>query len=144
MSSELISPAMPVALVAYAIGVASPGPSNMAILSTAMSQGRAVSNWRAFFSGLAMHLTNPKAIFVWVSIVALALPPDAGQDQAFRVVVACSVIGVAVFFGYALAFSTATARIAYKKVHRLLNATVSAVYAIAGLRLLVSRSSAQP
>jgi threonine/homoserine/homoserine lactone efflux protein len=213
MPTELISPAMAVALVAYAVGVVSPGPSNMAILSTAMSQGRrcalalaagvvlgsltwgllavlgltalmqayswslvvlkvvggiyllflslkaaraalvtpsdspkvscrAVSDWRAFFTGLSMHLTNPKAKVVWMSIVALALPTDASQGQAFRVVAACSVFGAIVFFGYALAFSTATARIAYNKVHRLLHATVSAVYAIAGVRLLLSRSPA--
>ena len=135
MPSDLISPALILALTAYAIGVASPGPSNMAIMATAMSQGRrqslalaagvvcgsliwgvaaalgfsalmqiyswavvalkilggfyllylsvratraalsqhpiklstrtsADSEWRAFATGLGMHVTNPKAIFV--------------------------------------------------------------------------------
>jgi threonine efflux protein len=40
MPSDFLSPALAVALTAYAVGVASPGPSNMAIMATAMSQGR--------------------------------------------------------------------------------------------------------
>ena len=40
MPTEFLSPGLTIALTAYAIGVASPGPSNMAIMATAMSQGR--------------------------------------------------------------------------------------------------------
>ncbi|MEO5626386.1 MAG: LysE family translocator [Dokdonella sp.] len=213
MPSEFFSPTLVMALTAYAVGVASPGPSNMAIMATAMSQGRrqamalaagvlcgslmwglaaslglsalmracswalfllklsgglylillslkaarsalatgspkladsigAGSNWRAFSKGLSMHVTNPKAIFVWLSIVALALPPGASKDQALGVVGFCAAIGAIVFFGYALAFSTGIARTIYLKAHRWLNATLSAVFAVAGVRLLLSRSAA--
>jgi len=213
MSSEFFSPALAVALTAYTVGVASPGPSNMAIMSTAMSQGRRQAlalasgvvcgsliwgltaalglsalmrtyswalvalkvlgglyllflSWKAgraalaphppgldirtgsstkrhaFTGGLGMHLTNPKAIFVWLSIVALALPPGASRDHALGVVACCAVIGASVFFGYALAFSTAIARALYASAHRWFNATLSAVFALAGVRLLLSRSAA--
>jgi len=213
MSSEFYSPALAVALTAYTVGVASPGPSNMAIMATAMSRGRrqalalasgvvcgslmwglaaalglsalirtyswalvalkvlgglyllflswkaaraafaphapgldirigSSTKWRAFTGGLGMHLTNPKAIFVWLTIVALALPPGASQDHAFGVVASCAVIGASVFFGYALAFSTAVARAIYSKGHRWFNATLSAVFAMAGMRLLLSRGAA--
>ena len=213
MPSEFFSPSLAVALSAYAVGVASPGPSNMAIMGTAMSQGRGQalslaagvvcgslvwglaaalglsalmrtyswslvalkvlgglyllflsakaaraalasnppelvarvsggSKWRAFTSGLGMHLTNPKAIFVWLSIVALALPSGAGGTHALGVVASCAAIGVFVFFGYALAFSTAVARSIYARVHRWFNATLSVVFAFAGFRLLLSRSAA--
>ena len=40
MPSDFFSPALAFALMAYAVGVASPGPSNMAIMAAAMSQGR--------------------------------------------------------------------------------------------------------
>lgn len=43
---------------------------------------------------------------------------------------------------FALAFSTAVARLAYSKAHRWFNATHSAVFAIAGTKLLLSRSAA--
>lgn len=213
MPSEFFSPALAVALAAYTVGVASPGPSNMAIMATAMSQGRrqalalaagvvcgslvwglaaalglsalmrtyswalvslkvlgglyllflsvraaraalaphppeldtgigGSSKWRAFTGGLGMHLTNPKAIFVWMSIVALALPPGASRDHAIGVVASCAVIGASVFLGYALAFSTGVARTAYARAHRWFNATLCAVFAVAGVRLLLSRSTA--
>jgi len=213
MPSEFFSPALAVALTAYAVGVASPGPSSMAIMAAAMSQGRrqalalaagvvcgslvwglaaalglsalmhtyswalvvlkvlgglyllylcaraaraalaphphelaarslADSKWRAFTGGLAMHITNPKAIFVWLSIVALSLAPGASRHHALGVVASCAVIGALVFFGYALAFSTEVARTIYAKAHRWFNATLSAVFAIAGVRLLLSRSAA--
>lgn len=162
------------AFAAYLVGTASPGPSNLAIMSTAMSQGRShalalaggVVNgsllwgllaafglssvmlaftwslvvmklvggayllwlaWKAaraarapfglpaaagaagaiaprslgatYRAGLAMHLTNPKAIFVWLSIVALALPPGGERGDALLVVAGCSLMGVAVFTG---------------------------------------------
>jgi threonine/homoserine/homoserine lactone efflux protein len=213
MPLEIFSPPLAVALAVYAIGVASPGPSNMAIMATAMSQGRPhamamalgvvcgsllwglaaafglstilqtyswtlillkilgglymlLLSWKAaraalqvqvvnlparfggaskrgcFARGMGMHLTNPKAVFVWLSIVALALPPGASQRQAFGVVACCAVIGLSVFFGYALAFSTALARRIYVKAHRWLNVMLSAVFAFAGFRLLLSRTAA--
>ena len=213
MPPEFFSPALAVALTAYIVGVASPGPSNMAIMAAAMSQGRsqalalaagvvcgslvwglaaalglsalmhkyswalvtlkvlggfyllylsaraaraaltpqppelaarssADSKWRAFASGLGMHITNPKAIFVWLSIVALALPSTASRNHALGVVASCAVIGALVFFGYALAFSTKAARRIYAKAHRWFNATLTAVFAVAGVKLLLSRSAA--
>jgi threonine efflux protein len=102
----------------------------------------ASSRWRAFTRGLSMHITNPKAIFVWLSIVALALPSGASTDQAFGVVASCAVIGAAVFFGYAVAFSTAVARAVYSRTHRWFNGILSAVFAIAGAGLLLSSHAA--
>ena len=212
MPSDFLSTSFVVALTAYTVGVASPGPSNMAIMATAMSRGRrhalalsagvvcgsllwgvaaalglstllrsyswalfglkvlggfyllflslkaartalaplqpefstrnvGESKWQSFYGGLGMHLTNPKAIFVWLSIVALALPPDATRDSAVGIVASCGVVGAVVFFGYALAFSTPIARVAYARAHRWINATLSAVFAVAGVRLLLSRSA---
>lgn len=88
-----------------------------------------------------MHLTNPKPIFVWISIVALATPSTAGRNHALGVVASCSVISTALFFGCALAFSTAIARTVYAKAHRWFNAILSAVFVVASVRLLLSRSA---
>lgn len=96
---------------------------------------------QSFLRGLGLHLTNPKAVFVWLSIVALALPSGAQRADALRVVACCALVGMAVFFGYALAFSTALARRVYGRVTRWFNATLAVVFAYAGVRLLLSRSS---
>lgn len=198
------------AFAAYLVGTASPGPSNLAIMTTAMSRGRThalalacgVVNgsvvwgllaafglsslmqaftwslivmkfiggayllwlaWKAartarapislsggpgvthaegrllaaYRQGLAMHLTNPKAIFVWLSIVALALPHGGEREDALLVVSGCALMGVMVFLGYAIAFSTEAARRLYRAAHRWFNATLALVFAFAGVQLLV-------
>lgn len=197
---------------AYALGTASPGPSNLAIMATAMHAGRkpalvfalgvasgsvfwgllaacglsallatyskalialkvlgglyllwlaaksaraALSravdpaaarasmmdvSTRTYLKGAAMHVTNPKAIFVWVSIVALALPAGAGTGDALLVVAGCAVIGLAVFCAYALAFSQAPARRIYLGARRWFEGTFSLFYGYAGIRMLASRT----
>lgn len=190
----------------YAVGAASPGPSNMAIMAAAMSAGRSNAIWlaagvlcgsmlwgaaaslgfvsiltalpstfaflkaaggaylfwlalkaaraasvpapmthtrleggtacAAFARGAAMHLTNPKAVLTWLSIVALAAPASGGAARAAQFLLACTLVGVVVFGGYALMFSTAPARRAYWRLHRWLNGGLCAVYSYAGIRLL--------
>ena len=210
-ASHIVSTNLALACSAYLLGVASPGPSNLAIMGTAMANGRTQAlalaggiicgsllwgmlaafgltsllrsyshalvfikmaggvyllwlGWnaaraayagmpfatsgqsiiptnyrRTFARGAALHLTNPKAIFVWISIVSLALPPSAGKADAMTVVATCGVIGALVFTGYALAFSTPAVRRAYLGVHRWFNAALSGMFAYAGLRMLWSQ-----
>jgi threonine efflux protein len=202
------SPQLLLACLAYAIGVASPGPSNLAIMGMAMGAGRKpalvfslgiISGsllwgllaacglsallaayagtlvalklmgglyllWLAFRSarsalrphppsdaaaaeaedprriylrGALMHATNPKAIFVWLSIVSLAVPPGAHASDALQVIGCCIPIGIAIFCGYALAFSTDAARRIYLAVRRGFEAALALVFGYAGLRLLM-------
>jgi threonine efflux protein len=209
---DIIPANLLLAYVAYLVGTASPGPSNLAIMGMAMTQGRAHAialaagvvngsliwglaaafglssvmhtySWsliamkllggvymlwlawkaarqalrpasisapldtfeaklgRSYLKGLAMHLTNPKAIFVWLSIVALGLPQQARQSDALLVVAGCGLLGSAVFFGYAVAFSTDAARRTYRKVQRWFNAALAVVFAFAGVRMLLSRTN---
>ena len=212
-NSPIVSANLALACTAYLIGVASPGPSNLAIMGTAMASGRRAafalaggvicgsllwgtlaafglasllrsysqalvfikmagglyllwlagkaaraayraepfdaatkatapaSYRRTFARGAAMHLTNPKAIFVWLAIVSLALPPNAGKGEAMTVVATCGLIGAIAFSTYAVAFSTHAVRRVYLAVHRWFNAALSGVFAYAGVRLLFSQQA---
>ena len=193
---------------AYFVGTASPGPSNLAIMSIAASHGRKAALifalgvisgsmfwatvatlgvsaaliacsqfinavkifgglyllWLAFKSGrnalatttssglkveetptltsmyargAMLHLTNPKAILVWVSIVALASNSTGSDHRA--VIPGCAAIGCLVFGGYAVLFSTAAARRMYVRTRRALEGCLTVVFGIAGIRLLASR-----
>jgi threonine/homoserine/homoserine lactone efflux protein len=193
---------------AYAIGVASPGPSNLAIMGLAMRAGRrpalllalgivsgsmfwgllaafglsallaayagllvalkimgglyllwlalrsaraaigphaeltagsddAESALQVYLRGAAMHVTNPKAIFVWLSIVSLAVPPGAKAWDALQVVLGCLPLGLAIFCGYACLFSVPMVRRGYLAVRRGFEAGLAAVFGYAGLRLLI-------
>lgn len=199
---------MLLAYTAFAIGVASPGPSVLAVMGTAMAQGRAralalasgvvcgslcwglcaafglaalMERWsgalavvkaiggvyllwmawqaarkvrgtkgvpaaeavaegyaRTCARGLGMHLTNPKSIVVWLSVVSLALPAGARQADALAFVLSCAAISASIFCCYALAFSTDAARRAYRAGERWVNAVLAGVFAYAGVRMLLA------
>src|SRR5450830_1712879 len=94
---------------------------------------------RLYARGLGLHITNPKAILAWIAIVSLAVPPGASVSAALSVVAGCLCLGVLVFGGYALAFSTAAARRLYGSVRRWLEGALALVFGVAGIKLLMSR-----
>jgi len=195
---------------AFVIGVASPGPSVLAVMGTAMAQGRTralalsagivsgslcwglsaafslgalMQRWsaalvvvkvmgglyllwmawqaarkagrgirvdttlqtgmderyaRTYARGAALHLTNPKAIVVWLSVVSLALPQGSGQADALAFVLSCAALSTTIFCCYALAFSTGAARRGYRAAERWVNVLLAGVFAYAGVRMLLS------
>lgn len=90
--------------------------------------------------GLALHLTNPKAIMSWLAIVSLALPQEAPPGYALSVVASCMGVALMVFCGYALLFSTAFARRWYAGMRRWLEGALAVVFGVAGIKLLVARA----
>ncbi|MEN2428342.1 LysE family translocator [Chromobacterium vaccinii] len=202
---------MAAAFAVYLVGTASPGPSNLAIMSVAMELGRGralslaagvalgsvcwgmfaamgfaelmrgslalawglkllggfyllwlawksarqaacaaeaakagqgwagLSHKQALSRGLLMHLGNPKAILVWlslVSLVSLAAPAAGGGGHSAPVVAGCALIAVCVFSAYALLFSAAAARRAYLRSRRWLHGALALAFAWAGIRML--------
>lgn len=97
----------------------------------------------AYAKGIVMQLTNPNAIFVWISIVALALPIDLRSVGPVLVVTGFGLIAATVYSAYALAFSTEIARRVYRASHRWLQCALCAVFAYAGVRLLLLEAIAQ-
>lgn len=211
ITSTFVTADVLIAYGAYFVGTASPGPSNLAIMSLAMSGGRraaltfalgvvsgsffwallaslglsamlasysegliaikiagglyllwlgfksARSAFRAgalpanaarqneppqrlYLRGLLLHLTNPKAILVWLSIVSLAVSPVGGASHTVPVVLGCMCIGVSVFSSYAVLFSTASARRIYLAIRRWLDGSLAIMFGIAGLKMLTSKS----
>ncbi len=92
---------------------------------------------RLYTRGALLHLTNPKAVLVWVSIVALSSSGTGTPHGAL--VGGCAAIGISVFSGYALLFSMASARRFYLRTRRALDACLAVAFGVAGIRLLVSR-----
>jgi len=196
------------AYTAFAVGVASPGPSVLAVMSTAMTQGRAralmlaagivsgslcwglcaafglaalMERWtgalavvrtvgglyllwlawqaarkmragarmpdaappaaspaRTYARGAMLHLTNPKAMVVWLSVVSLALPAGARQADALAFVLSCALMSGSIFCCYALAFSTARAQRTYRAGARAINGVLAGMFAFAGVRMLLA------
>ncbi|MEX3952980.1 LysE family translocator [Paraburkholderia sp. EG287B] len=105
--------------------------------TSAVEVERAPTLTSVYLRGVTLHLTNPKAILVWVSIVALS---SNGTGSAHSAVIAgCAAIGCLVFGGYAVLFSTASARRLYVRTRRALEGCLAVVFGIAGIKLLSTR-----
>lgn len=89
--------------------------------------------------GVLMHLGNPKSILVWLAIVSLGLQKDVPSSVLPVIVGGCALLGVIVFCGYAILFSTAPMIAFYTRARRWLEGALCIVFAIAGLKLLASQ-----
>jgi threonine efflux protein len=101
----------------------------------ASAQAEEHSARRLYARGALLHLTNPKAILVWMSVAALG----SGSSSMLTVIAGCLCIGVCVFGGYAALFSMAPARRVYARIQRALDVCLALMFGAAGLRLLTSR-----
>ncbi|WP_092986684.1 LysE family translocator [Rhizobium sp. NFR03] len=89
--------------------------------------------------GLLLHLTNPKAILGWIAIMTLGLGPDASSTTLVAILAGCAVLGLVVFLGYALVFSTGMMGRAYLRCRRWVEGALALAFGAAGIRLLLSR-----
>lgn len=103
--------------------------------------GRTTPRYRALYrQGLLMHIGNPKAILSWIAIMSLGLRQDAPAGILPAIVGGCAILGVIVFGGYALLFSTASMVALYSSLRRWIESVLFAIFAVAGLKLLVWQS----
>jgi threonine/homoserine/homoserine lactone efflux protein len=89
--------------------------------------------------GYGIHVTNPKAIFAWLAIIALGMPQGAPASVAVLIISICTMTGFLVFMGYALLFSTQHAVNIYRGLRRWIEGAMAAFYCLAGVKLLTSQ-----
>lgn len=92
-----------------------------------------------FRRGALLHLTNPKSILGWIAIMSLGLHPEASPYTFPAIIVGCSILGLSIFVGYALVFSTAPMGRVYQKSRRWIEGSLAMFFGYAGIRLLFSR-----
>lgn len=112
------------------------GRNALATAASALKTGQTPTLTSVYSRGLMLHLTNPKAILVWISIVALSSNTGSAHSA---LIAGCATIGCLVFGGYAVLFSTDSARRMYVRTRRALEGCLAVVFGIAGIRLLASR-----
>lgn len=94
-----------------------------------------------FRRGLLLNLSNPKAVLAWMSVLSLGLSVDQTAFQLVTAIVACVVLSLLIYWGYAIAFSTRTAMALYTRAKRGVDATVAVLFTITGLALIRSALS---
>ncbi|WP_417454510.1 LysE family translocator [Kiloniella sp.] len=102
----------------------------------AMKTDKNRSNTQYLLLGLGIHLTNPKSIFAWLSIITIGITPGASTDLSFIIVGGCVFLGIFVFGGYALAFSTQRMIDLYRSFRRWIEGTAALIFGFAGFKLL--------
>ncbi|TKT80346.1 LysE family translocator [Aquamicrobium sp. LC103] len=95
---------------------------------------------KLYLGGLLLHLTNPKAILAWIAIMSLGLRSDAPAHTVAAIIAGCAVLGITIFGGYALVFSSAPVARLYGRAKRWIEATLALMFGAAGLRLLLWRA----
>ncbi len=99
--------------------------------------GRSVKQY--FVRGLAIHLTNPKAIFAWLAIIAIGVSPGAPASLSFLIIAGCWFMGSLFYGGCAMVFSTRRMVRLYGALRQWIEGTAAVVFTLAGLKLLTSR-----
>ncbi len=89
--------------------------------------------------GVLMHLGNPKSVLAWVAILSLGLKPDAALGTVAVAYGGCVLLGVLIFPGHALLFSTAPMVRGYARARRWIESALAVFFAGAGIRLILSR-----
>lgn len=90
--------------------------------------------------GYIIQMTNPKAALAWIAIISLGLKEGAPLWVGAVIVVGTFVLSVAIHLMYAVAFSTPVMVRLYGKARRVIQGVLGTFFAIAGVKLLTSRS----
>jgi len=94
---------------------------------------------KLFVKGLLLHLTNPKAVFSWGAIYAIALHSDASIAQVWTLFGLLFAVSMMLFWGYGLLFSAAPIARIYVRMRRWFDAAFGLLFGAASLKLLTTR-----
>ena len=93
-----------------------------------------------FKRGYIIQMTNPKAALAWIAIISLGLPDGAPLSVGMAIVAGTFMMSIAIHVLYAVAFSTPVMVRLYGRSRRGIQGVLGTFFALAGLRLLASRS----
>ena len=93
---------------------------------------------RNFKRGLLLNLSNPKAVFAWMAVLALGLGDGSNAGHVILATGLCIVLGFLIYATYALIFSTFGAMAIYRRTRRWVEGAVAGLFALAGLGLIRS------
>lgn len=91
-----------------------------------------------YLQGLALHLTNPKAALGWLAIVSIGVQETTPVWVVVSIFIGCALLGIIIFLGYAMIFSSRLMIARYEKIRRPLEGLMAAVFAYTGLKLFQS------
>lgn len=94
---------------------------------------------RAYAKGLALHLTNPKAIMFFGSLYVIGVPRGAAASDLALVFCAVGLQSALVFHGYALIFSAPAMAGAYRRLRRGFEGACAVFFGLAAFRIFTAK-----
>ncbi len=91
----------------------------------------------AFYRGVAIHLTNPKAVFFFASLYAIAIPENTKLQEILVLNGLILIQGFIVFQSYAYIFSIPKVRDFYIDMRRWFESFFAVAFGFAGLKILM-------
>jgi threonine efflux protein len=95
-----------------------------------------------YTKGLALHLTNPKAILFFGSLFSLGIPPRTGAQDLALVIAAVGFQSFLVFHGYALLFSSKAMTRTYLRLRRWFEGAFAIGFGAASFKILTAKVQA--
>ncbi|AWN47005.1 amino acid transporter [Methylobacterium terrae] len=94
---------------------------------------------RTYVKGLALHLTNPKAILFFGSLYTLGLSGRTSPGELALVIAAVGLQSTLIFTGYAWLFSNRRMAAGYRRLRRWFDGAFAALFAGLSLKILTAR-----
>lgn len=92
-----------------------------------------------YAKGLALHLTNPKAILFFGSLYSLGLPAGTGVGDLALVIAAVGLQSLVLFHGYALLFSSRAMTALYLRLRPWFESAFALGFGAASFKILTAK-----
>ena len=93
---------------------------------------------KVFLQGLALHVTNPKSVLGWASVIAISQSGNGSTLVLIVTLVLCLLTTFAIHFTYAGIFASKRAMQVYAKIRRPIDGMLAAVFGYGSYRLIFS------
>jgi len=97
-----------------------------------------VTSARAYAKGLALHLTNPKAVLFFGALYAIVIPAGTAPSGLIPVILAVGIQSLIMFHSYALIFSSAPMTAAYSRAKRGFEAFLALAFGAIAFKVLTA------
>lgn len=95
----------------------------------------------AYFHGLGLHITNPKAILFFGALFSIGMPAGATGSTLALVIMAVGLQSCLIFHFYALLFSSRSISERYARLRKWFDCAFAAAFGLAGIKVLTTRIS---
>ncbi len=112
--------------------------SGRAALKPGEAMPARMAEGRWFMRGLMLNLSNPKAVFAWLTVLSMGLEAGDGSGLLILATLVCIALGFVNYAAHALTFSLPGFMTGYRRCQRWIDGAVAGLFSVAGFGLIRS------